>query len=255
MFKTKNQILNHKVYIFGLDGNLINSFPIHLKTAEKTFRMIIESRSTNIMPKEYYAKLYKKTSGLPTSEQFTIAFKEVRGKNPDTKLANKFEKKFNKQIAQKTSKAPLMPGAKQLLKFLKRSSQCTLVISTSHNINDIPQLIKGTGLDKYVDIILAQGGVYKKTKKGWGIETKNSNFKKGKPYFEYLKKKLHIKSSQIVYIASTPGDIDKAKTEKCIVIGIAQIKNLNQIKAKKTYLVYNSLVEFFETIKDNKISP
>lgn len=245
--KLYRKLTQSKVIIFGLDGNLINSIPIHLATAEEIFRSEIENESTKKMPSGYYSTLYRTTRGLPTDKQFKIAFKEVRGSEPDRQVAKDFETRFNRQVAEKTSSAPLMPGVESFLRdFRQRPAKPLLVVSTSHNITDIPELIKGTGLDNYLDVVLAQGGVYKKTNGGWQIELEGEDFKKGKPYFDYLKQRYNLTIEDMVYIASAPADIGKSKTEGVYTVGLGQAIDIDEIKKKKPDYIFSSFVKLFE---------
>lgn len=165
--------------VFDFDGTLVDSMSVFADIAGRQIEKFYS------IPFLKARQLYLDTSGVPFFEQLEILF-PADFRNSECALAFEEEKK------QSYFDQPLIEGADELLKSLKDKG-IQIAISSNNYQKLVRQFVQKRGL--VCDYVL-------------GYEP---DFAKGKPHFDFLKKKLSLNNQDIVFIGDSLKDGEKAK--------------------------------------------
>lgn len=234
-FEMKHRLQTAQAFLFGLDGCLIDSYAIHLNLAERVFRQQIEGEKTIKKSPGFYATIYLKTSGQPTRDQYAQAYKAVHGKEPDSRKSLKVEERLNKKLTDATKSANVFAAALKFLQLAPRKASLRRIISTSHLLSDAETIVVRSGLSQYTNHILCNGGIISFTEDNIEriISPKGKEFKKGRPYRQFIEKTLHIPSSSVVTFCSTIADIKFATDCGYYTIALPLILSKDHLRKMK----------------------
>lgn len=201
------------IIVFDMDGTLIDSMPLHIKT----FVNLTQNFSGGKIKKEIAKNFYLKTAGIKLSSQFKILFKQkkvfFKEKNIKELVKNFFK------IKQK-NKQKVFNGVKKLLFNLQKNSYI-LAVSSGCTQKVTLETIQKAGLKKYFKYI-------------WGETT---SFSKEEGHFEKLKKLR----KKIYFIGDGLADMEIAKKKKIIGIGVATTFPAKKLKQAGAKYVFNGI--------------
>lgn len=217
----------YKVYVFDLDGTLLNSME---QKAESFALATIKIFPELINKKEEVKTIYKRTRGTPRNIQLSLVLHEM-GLPPLAEQELEIWSKYFSEmyIPQKTV---LFEGVEELLLKLKNSGK-KVVISTGAPQQEVEEIVKIHNLENIVDLTCGH---------------KDTDFSKGKGHFEYIKKHLNVQDEDIVFIADGEKDIQIAKNNHVAIIAVANTDDDNTITALKNMspdLLYTKISEIY----------
>ncbi|NLU10650.1 MAG: HAD family hydrolase [Tepidanaerobacter acetatoxydans] len=178
-----------KVVLFDFDGTVVNSMGELAVWASELINKYYE------LAIPIAKELYLRTSGLSFHEQMEIMFPNG---NKNKVIVNAFESKKEREFMNHK----VFPDAPEVFKYLKNKGYI-VGISSSNMPHIIKKFLKGQGVD--ADEYL-------------GFES--LEFTKGKPHFEYIKKKYGVNYEDIIFVGDSIKD--KEKASECGVKFIAK---------------------------------
>ena len=187
--------------IFDFDGTLVDSMSVFADIAGRQIEKFYS------VPFKKARQLYLDTSGVPFFEQLEILF-PADFRNPECALAFEEEKK------QSYFDQPLIEGADEVLKTLKERG-IQIAISSNNYQKLVSQFVKKRGLT--CDYVL-------------GYEP---DFAKGKPHFDFLKKKLSLENQDIIFVGDSLKDGEKA--QDCLIDFVAKAGTFSKDDFRKTF--------------------
>lgn len=247
-FEAKHRLQTAQAFLFGLDGCLIDTYAIHLDLAEREFRQQIERRGTTTKPPGFYATIYLKTSGQPTRDQYAQAYKAVHGKEPNSKETLRVENQLNKKLTDATKSADVFAPAAMFLRLASQKLPPRRIVSTSHLLSDAETIVVRSDLSKYIDNVLCNGGVISFTKNNIEriVSPKGKEFKKGRPYREFIEKTLHISPAFVVAFCSTIADIKFATGSGFYTIALPLILSKYHLRKLRKIMKFNTIAGWEE---------
>ena len=226
-----------KVYILGMDGNVIDNYNIKAECAGLALKETIEKYKNNEKTKEFYSKVYIETSGKNSLDQWKKAWELTM----DNGFLEETEIKFRYLLEQKEKEVKMFPDAENFLKSLKENEKA--VITTTVPIDKIEKIAHSTGLINYISLFLTRGGVYIVNNNEWEI-IRIPGFDKGEKHYEYVLNYFNIRKEKLIAISSTKQDTKNAKDFGLTSIGIKHLfKDENILKNEGADLVLESFNE------------
>lgn len=204
-----------KLIIFDYDGLLVDSEKIAFIAEKK----ILKEYGNNLTK-----KIFNKYLGYSVRETLLEYIKNFNLKTSYEKLNQKREKIIDKLIE---TEIKLMPGAKNLLKYIK-SINIPMVIASSGEIDYLKKGLRQLGIIDYFQNITSVGEV-----------------KRGKPHPDLFLKALsknHIKANEAVVLEDSLSGVTSAKKAKIFCIAVPN-KNMDIKKYKTADIVLRSLSE------------
>ena len=204
------------VLVFGMDGNILDNYPIKARCAGKALQKNVFEVLRVRKSIEFFSKIYIETSGMNSLKQFEIAFKRLDNKVIPKKVLLKTEKDFRKLLVNEERNIKIFEKAR--LFFQKYKEKYYFAITTTVPVRKIAKIVKLTKMDRYFGVVCARDGVWDNGKiriiKG---------FDKGKQHYDFLIKRFNSSKKKLIAVSSTKSDILNAKSNKVTSIATKQI--------------------------------
>lgn len=168
-----------KAVLFDFDGTLVDSMYELTKLASELINRYYE------LPIPVAKELYLKTSGLSFYEQMQILFPNG---SKNALIVSEFENRKEKEFM----RHEMFPDVGETIEYLKHRGYITGVSSSNS-----PCIIK-----RYFNEQKVEFDEY--------LGYENAEFTKGKPHFEYIKKKYGLNNENIIFIGDSIKDGERA---------------------------------------------
>lgn len=185
----------HKAILFDLDGTIVNSEPLHLKS----FRDCVKPLGIKISTKRWYSEF----TGIGSKAIMTILFRDFRITEEIKPWTEKRKKLFQEYVLQ--GKLSTIKGIRQFLRKIKKKGIKTAIVSGGHNTN-IETVLSTLKLREFFDIIIGSEDV--------------ENRKPHPKGFLKAAEILGVKPHECIAIEDSPAGVEAAKNAKLIVVCI-----------------------------------
>ncbi len=137
-----------KAILFDLDGTVVNSEPLHLKT----FRECLKPLGIRIQTSRWYREF----TGIGSRAIMAILFRDFGIKKEVTPWVEGRKRLFQKYVL--AGKLKTIKGVRAFLREVKRRKIKTAIVSGGHNTN-INAVLKKLKLDAYFDVVIGSEDV------------------------------------------------------------------------------------------------
>ena len=232
------------VHILGMDGNVLANYHIKSESAGEALKKNL-AEQVEIEIKDG-ADIYIQTSGQKSLLQWEQAYQHFTGKQVvPAEFIEKTERDFRTILKQKLAQTEMYADAQEFLTWAKQATPTGVFVTTTVPLATLPDICQTTKLDKYVTSILARGGIYSTTQK---IEI--PDFDKGQAHYDHVRWETKTDNSQIIAISSTKKDIEIAKEQGVLSIGLEHIFNREQLLSFGADKVFADFKEVQKFIKE-----
>ena len=223
-----------KLLIFGLEGNLLDNYSIKADCAGKALQEAVEEFSKIKKGVDFFSKIYIETSGMNCLKQFRIAFDRAGVEGVPENILEKTEKAFRQYLKDAEKRVKLFEDAEWFLKTFQ--NDYFLAVTTTVPVESLFSKINSSGIDKYINLICARGGVLDS-----GRPIYIDDFDKGPKHYDLLGKWFNVDCGNMIAVSSTKKDILNAKENQVISVAVEHIFD----KAELEKLSPDFLIEDF----------
>ena len=212
-----------KLLVFGLEGNLLDNYSIKADCAGKALKEAVEEFSKIKKGVDFFSKIYIETSGMNCLKQFRIAFDRAGVEGVPENILEKTEKAFRQYLKDAEKRVKLFEDAEWFLKNFQ--DDYFLAVTTTVPVESLFSKINSSGIDKYINLICARGGVLDS-----GRPIYIDDFDKGPKHYDLLGKWFNVDCGNMIAVSSTKKDILNAKDNGILSIALEKIFSKEELK-------------------------
>ena len=222
-----------KLLIFGLDGNLLDNYSVKADCAGRALQEAVEEFSSIKKDVGFFSKIYVETSGMNCLKQFRIAFDRAGVEGVPENILEKTEKAFRQYLKDAEKRVKLFEDAEWFLKNFQ--DDYFLAVTTTVPVDSLSSKINSSGIDKYINLICARGGVLDSSKPIY-----IDGFDKGPKHYDFLSKWFNVDCDYMIAVSSTRKDISNAKCNGLVSVAVEHIFDKAELeKLNPDFLIEN----------------